>query len=81
MVLINPEQAAPRGLEHPAWVTQDLIQTTLRVWQPYYDAALSRQDAIAIILAASQLVDALPVARGVEAGRARSGALGNRPVK
>jgi hypothetical protein len=54
----------PRARAHPAWVTDDLIETTLKVWQPYYDAPLTREDAIDMILATSQLFNALAPVRG-----------------
>jgi hypothetical protein len=41
------------------WVAEDLIQSTLAVWQRYYEAPLTRRDAIEMILAASRLVGAL----------------------
>jgi hypothetical protein len=44
---------------YPPWVTEDLIQATLVVWQPYYDELLTRQDAIDMLLAASRLLSAL----------------------
>jgi hypothetical protein len=49
----------PRATTHPAWVSENLIQATLTVWQPYYDAPLTREDAIEMILAASRLLGAL----------------------
>jgi hypothetical protein len=48
-----------RAEAHPAWLTEELIDATLTVWQPYYDATLTRQDAIEIILGASGLFRAL----------------------
>jgi hypothetical protein len=49
----------PCAATHPAWISEDLIRATLTVWQPYYDAPLTRQDAVEMILAASQLLSAL----------------------
>jgi hypothetical protein len=49
----------PCASTHPAWISEDLIRATLAVWQPHYDAPLTRQDAIEMILAASRLWSAL----------------------
>jgi hypothetical protein len=49
-----------RASAHPAWVTDGLIETTLKVW---HDAPLTRKDAIDIILATSQLFNALAPVR------------------
>jgi len=35
--------------ELPDWVSEDLIQKTVEIWQPYYSNGLTRDDAIAII--------------------------------
>ena len=43
----------------PAWVTPGLIQRTLEVWQPYYERELISEDALAIIMGASQLFHCL----------------------
>lgn len=43
----------------PAWVTPELIQHTLRVWQPYYEHPLTTQDALAMILNTGRIVNAL----------------------
>jgi len=52
-------RCAPSAPEHPDWMTEDLIQATLRTWQPYYNELLTREDAIDMILAASRLFGAL----------------------
>jgi hypothetical protein len=39
----------------PAWVTRELIERTIRVWQPYYKAILSSEDALAMILNVGRL--------------------------
>jgi hypothetical protein len=33
----------------PDWISDDLIQKTLKTWQPYYPNQLTRDDAIVII--------------------------------
>lgn len=42
----------------PPWVTQDLIDYTIQVWQPRYETPLSDADAIEIIAAAYELLRA-----------------------
>ena len=39
----------------PAWITESLIELTLRVWQPYYRKPLTRDDALSMLLNVSQL--------------------------
>ena len=51
-----------RQNDAPAWVTEELIEETLRVWQPRYKHTLTREDAVGIILSVSRLFGAL--ARG-----------------
>jgi hypothetical protein len=43
----------------PAWITAELIDETLRVWQPYYAEALTVEDAVGIMQAAGRLFDVL----------------------
>lgn len=43
----------------PSWVTAELIANTLEVWQPYYDSPLTPADALAMIQAASGLIEVL----------------------
>ena len=43
----------------PAWISAELIEETLRVWQPYYTGPLTTEDAIDIMQAAGQLVEVL----------------------
>lgn len=50
-------RAIPAGA--PGWVTQELIKHTISVWQPYYDAPLTAEDALAIIQSVGQLFNAL----------------------
>ena len=48
----NDDAAQPNRVPAgaPSWVTQELIDRTIRVWQPYYKAMLSADDALAMIL-------------------------------
>jgi len=43
----------------PDWITAELIEQTIRVWQPYYETPLTIDDAIDIIRNAGLLFDAL----------------------
>jgi hypothetical protein len=43
----------------PAWVTPELIQHTLRVWQPFYEHPLTTQDALGMILSIGRIVEPL----------------------
>ncbi|MDP1795969.1 MAG: hypothetical protein Q8K78_00735 [Planctomycetaceae bacterium] len=43
----------------PAWITPELITSTLETWQPYYEDPLTPDDACAMILAASELLGVL----------------------
>lgn len=46
-----------RNTALPAWISDDLIQRTIEVWNPYYGGALSEDDALTILLNASRLID------------------------
>ena len=50
-------QRVPAGA--PAWISAELIEETLRVWQPYYANPLTVEDALDIMQAAGQLVEVL----------------------
>lgn len=43
----------------PSWITPELIEDTIRVWQPYYAEPLTQQDAIAILQNVGKLFDVL----------------------
>lgn len=43
----------------PSWVSADLIEQTLRTWQPYYQTALTPEDAVYIIMSVGRLFDVL----------------------
>ena len=34
----------------PDWITAELIEQTIRVWQPYYPAMLTPEEAVTMIL-------------------------------
>ena len=52
-----PSVKVPPGA--PAWVTPELIEHTLRVWQPYYDDHLIPEDALAMILNIGRIFEVL----------------------
>ncbi len=43
----------------PDWVSDDLLQKTVEIWQPYYPDQLTREDAIAIINNVGGVIDCL----------------------
>lgn len=47
----------------PSWISDELIAHTISVWQPYYLAPLTTEDALAIILNVAGLVDVLSQGR------------------
>lgn len=53
------EAAVPVG--SPAWITPELIRETIRVWQPYYSASVTPEDAVTILMCVGEL---LPVLAG-----------------
>jgi hypothetical protein len=53
----TPSLAIPPGL--PEWITLELVEQTLRVWNPYYDSRLTVDDAVTILLNVGQLYRAL----------------------
>lgn len=52
-----PAAAVPLGA--PAWVTAELIEHTLRVWQPFYEDQLIPEDALEIIMSVDRVSDLL----------------------
>lgn len=53
----RPAAEVPAGA--PAWVTPELIEHTLRVWQPFYQHQLIPNDALEIIRGVAGIVDVL----------------------
>ncbi|HEY4313309.1 MAG TPA: hypothetical protein VGN12_27915 [Pirellulales bacterium] len=52
-------QSLAAGPALPTWITPELIAETIRVWQPYYQARLTAEDAIAIVKDVGRLLDVL----------------------
>jgi hypothetical protein len=42
----------------PDWITPELIEATIRVWQPYYEATLAPEEAVTMIIDVGRLFDA-----------------------
>ena len=43
----------------PDWITPELVEQTIRVWQPYYDAILTPEEAVTMIRSVGRLYQAL----------------------
>lgn len=43
----------------PDWITAELIEATIRTWQPYYKEVLTPEEAVTMILTVGRLYDAL----------------------
>ncbi len=43
----------------PDWITAELIERTIRVWQPHYDTVLTPEEAVTMILNVGRLFEAL----------------------
>ena len=54
---VSIDERKMQGL--PAWISSELIEDTIRVWQPYYDQPLTVDDAIQILLCVDRVVDVL----------------------
>ena len=42
----------------PEWVTAELVEATIRTWQPYYQVRLTPDDAVTMILNVGRLYEA-----------------------
>lgn len=52
-----PSVQVPPGA--PRWVTPELIEHTIRVWQQFYPDQLIPEDALVIIMGVSRITDVL----------------------
>ena len=43
----------------PDWITAELVELTIRVWQPFYDDVVTPEEAVTMILNAGRLYDVL----------------------
>ena len=55
----NSPRADPLPPGTPKWITMDLVRETIRVWQPYYSAPISLDDAVTILSRMGQLFNIL----------------------
>ncbi len=53
----NSSLAVPPGT--PAWITGDLIETTIRVWQPFYNEPVTIEVAVEMLIRVGQLFGTL----------------------
>ncbi len=59
-----PPLTIPSGA--PPWVTVELLEHTIRVWQDFYQDQLISEDALAIIMGADRMFELLSKGRGNE---------------
>jgi hypothetical protein len=52
-----PTSIVPAGT--PEWITAELIEKTIQVWQPYYNTPLATDDAVEIIRNVGRLFDTI----------------------
>ena len=43
----------------PDWITPELVEATIRTWQPYYKEVLTPDEAVTMILNVSRLFETL----------------------
>ena len=55
-------ESVPAGT--PSWISRELIERTIRVWQPYYAALLSPEDAVTMILNVGRLFTVVSQGQG-----------------
>lgn len=53
----------------PAWITAELIEHTLRTWQPFYEDQLIPEQAVEIIMSVDRMMDVLSSEGDYEAVR------------
>lgn len=55
----SDQEHPPQLNELPNWITDELLETTRLVWQPYYSEELSRDELGKLCLAVGQLLQVL----------------------
>lgn len=60
---VETTKSASANSALPSWMTPELIESTQRVWQPYYEKPLTTDDAVEILRNVSQLMRALAPSR------------------
>jgi hypothetical protein len=67
------QRAEPETVQVPAgappWITAELIEDTLRIWQPFYGGRLNEDDALEIILSGDRMMDVFAIGDRHEAVR------------
>jgi hypothetical protein len=58
--------AGATNLGRPSWITAELIDHTISVWQPYYEYPLSLEDAVSMIQDVGRLVNVLSCVKDVK---------------
>jgi hypothetical protein len=53
----DAQSIVPAG--SPDWITPELIEATIRTWQPYYEAILTPEDAVTMIMGVGRLFEVL----------------------
>ena len=53
----DAKSVVPAGA--PDWITPELVEATIRVWQPYYTDVITPEEAVTMILDVGRLFDAL----------------------
>ena len=43
----------------PDWITAELIEATIRTWQPYYEATITPEEAVTMVVDVGRLFEAL----------------------
>jgi hypothetical protein len=43
----------------PDWITPELVEATIRTWQPYYREVITPEEAVTMIRSVGRLYDAL----------------------
>ena len=56
-LVLTEVESCPPG--RPSWITPELIEDTLKTWQPYYGKYLTTDDALEILLTVGHLLDTL----------------------
>lgn len=55
----DPDAVARALSGAPDWVTPELLEKTLRTWQPFYEEPLIAEDALEMIMGVGRLLDVI----------------------
>ncbi len=56
-----PQSIVPAGA--PDWITPELVEATISVWQPYYADVITPEEAVTMIVSVGRLYQALSSGR------------------